>query len=90
MGRIRSFFEPVADVPMFSSGFAGAPQLYDNYEWSMMDYRMQLMKYLAQNAKGAKEDWDELEKSVVAHVADDIKVSILGRTVEMTIVKKLA
>ena len=90
MGRIRSFFEPAADVPMFSSGFAGAPQMYGNYEWSMIDYRMQLMQYRAQNANAAEEEWDELEKSVVAHVADDIKVSILGRTVEMTIVKKLA
>jgi hypothetical protein len=27
---------------------------------------------------------------VVAHVADDVKVSIRGRTVEMTPVKKLA
>ena len=37
----------------------------------------------------AKEAWDELEKSVVAKVADDVKVAIRGRTVEMTIVKKL-
>lgn len=28
--------------------------------------------------------------AVVAHVADDVKVSILGRTVEMTILKKPA
>ena len=33
--------------------------------------------------------WDELEKSVVTHVADDIKVSIRGQQVEMTILKKL-
>ena len=37
----------------------------------------------------AKEAWDELEKSVVAKVADDVNVAIRGRTVEMTIVKKL-
>ena len=33
---------------------------------------------------------DELEKSVVAHVADDVKVSIKGRVVEMIIYKKMA
>ena len=31
-----------------------------------------------------------MEKSVVANVADDVKVSIQGRTVEMAIVKALA
>ncbi len=36
-----------------------------------------------------KEAWDELEKSVVGHLADDVKVSILGREVEMTIITKL-
>ena len=91
MGKIRAFFQPTADAPMFSSGFTGgAPQMYGNFEWSMEDYREQLKRYREQNAKGAQEDWDELEKSVVAHVADDVKVSILGRTVEMTILKKLA
>ena len=38
----------------------------------------------------AKDAWDELEKSVVKHVADDIKVSIRGREAEMIIMKKLA
>ena len=91
MGKIRAFFQPSPEVPMFSSGFApGAPQMYGNYEWSMEVYREQLRQYREQNANGAREAWDELEKSVVAHVADDVRVSILGRTVEMTIVKKLA
>ncbi len=31
-----------------------------------------------------------MEKSVVSNVADDVKVSIQGRTVDMTIVKALA
>ena len=37
----------------------------------------------------AKDAWDELEKSVVGHIADDVKVFISGRTVEMTIIKKM-
>ena len=88
MGRIRSFFQPTPDVPTFNSGFAGgAPQMTGSYTWSMVDYRAQLEAYRAQNNQAAREEWDELEKSVVAHVADDVKVSILGKTVEMTIVK---
>ena len=91
MGKIRAFFQPSADAPMFTSGFAGgAPQMYGNYEWSMEDYREQLRQYRQQNAEGGQEAWDELEKSVVSRVADDVKVSILGRIVEMTIVKTLA
>ena len=90
MGKIRSFFEPADGVPMFSRGYSGgSPQMYGSYVWSMEDYREQLRQYREQGAADAQESWDELEKSVVAHVADDVKVSIRGRTVEMTILKKL-
>ncbi|MBQ3304242.1 MAG: hypothetical protein IJH03_06845 [Clostridia bacterium] len=64
--------------------------MYGSYQWSMEDYREQLRQYREQNAEGSQEAWDELEKSVVSRVADDVKVSILGRTVEMTIVKRMA
>ena len=64
--------------------------MYGNYEWSMEDYREQLRQYREQNAEGSQEAWDELEKSVVSRVANNVKVSILGRTVEMTIVKEMA
>ena len=91
MGKIRSFFEPSSSVPMFSAGFGGgSPQMYNSYVWSMEDYRDQLRQYREQNQNEAKDAWDELEKSVVGHLADDVKVSIRGRTVEMTIVKKLS
>ena len=63
--------------------------MYNSYIWSMEDYKDQLRQYAEQNQNEAKDAWDELEKSVVAHVADDVKVFIRGRTVEMTIVKKL-
>ena len=91
MGKIRSFFQPAADVPVFHSGFVGgAPQMYGSWEWSMMDYREQLIKYREQNAKAADEAWDELEKSVVSRLADEVKVSIRERDVEMVIYKKMA
>ncbi len=46
-------------------------------------------QYSETRGEDAREAWDELEKSVVAKVADDVKVSILGRVVEMIILKKL-
>lgn len=90
MGKIRSFFEPARDVPLFSSGFGGgAPQMYEHYSWSLEDYRDQLRQYREMKQDENQAAWDELEKSVVAKVADDVKISIQGRTVEMTIIKKL-
>ncbi len=91
LGWIASFFEPAAAVPMFHSAPVGAaPQMYGSLDWSMEDYRAQLQEYREQNKEGSIEAWDQLEKSVLAHVADDVKVSIRGRVVELIILKKLS
>ena len=55
----------------------------------MIKYEDALSNRVKANDDSAKEAWDELEKSVVAKVADDVKVSIRGRMVEMAIIKKL-
>ena len=89
MGKLRSFFDPTACVPVFPDMFPGAP-VSGAMNWSMVDYRALLDQGLARGDEGSQEAWDELEKSVVAHVADDVKVSIKGFTAEMTIVKKYA
>ena len=53
-----------------------------SYLWSMQ-------KYKDESEKGEKtEVWDELEKSIVANIADDIKVSIVGTSVEIIVSKK--
>ena len=91
MGKIRSFFEPVDDLPVFyDASMSPTGDVAGDAAWSMRMYREELERYMQQKRQGAEEAWDELEKSVVAHVADDVKVSIKGRTVEMTIIKKLA
>ena len=38
---------------------------------------------------GAQEEWDELEKSLVTRIADNVTVSIHGYEVELAIIKKL-
>ena len=97
MGRLRDFFDRGADedIVSFSSPLL-LPGMYEesstptlDWEWSMMRYQDALSFRIKENDAAAKEAWDELEKSVVAKVADDVKVSIRGRTVEMTIIKKL-
>ncbi len=98
MGRLRDFFDQSfdEDVASYSS-----PLLYPDvleqanthsldWEWSMMRYVDTLSNKIRDNDPAAKEAWDEMEKSVVTHVADDVRVSIKGRTVEMTIVKKIS
>lgn len=52
--------------------------------WSMEEYRKDVEKA----EKADKESWDELEKSIVANIADDIRVSMKGATVEMVIKKR--
>ena len=98
MGRLRDFFDRGADedIASFTSplllpgmyGESSTPTL--DWEWSMMEYEDALSYRVKQNDSAAKEAWDELEKSVVARVADDVRISIKGRTVEMTILKKMA
>ena len=98
MGRIRDFFDWGSDEDLTAySTSLYMPDMYEhssspalNLEWSMMRYESELTSRIGQNDTAAKEAWDELEKSVVAHVADDVLVSIRNGTVEMTIVKKLS
>jgi hypothetical protein len=97
MGRLRNFFEIGADedVAAFANPLV-LPGMYEHttsptmdWEWSMVQYEEALAAYKPEKEETAQQARDELEKSVVAHVADDIKVGIKGRTVEMTILKKM-
>ena len=51
--------------------------------WSMRSYMNAVEE---KNPNSA--EWDELEKSIVANIADDIKIAIAGNKVEMTAYKK--
>ncbi|MCR4628418.1 MAG: hypothetical protein K5760_02305 [Clostridium sp.] len=87
MGKIRTFFDPMdwADAP--------TPTTLDPmnmmFSWSMIEYRQSVKEMMEQERAGAEEAWDELEKSVVSNLADDVKVSIKGRIAEMIILKKV-
>ena len=56
------------------------------YLWSLGEYRNSVVVEKDEQA----EAWDELEKSVIASVADDVIVSVKGRKANITIVKKFA
>ena len=50
--------------------------------WSMSRYRA-----AAKEGSTPQEDWDELEKSVLGRLADDVQIGIMAQNVEMVIVK---
>ncbi len=93
MGRLRDFFEQGGQSSsLYLYGpemgeFSGNPAL--GLEWSMLAYQREL-EAASKNDEKAREMWDELEKSVVTHVADEIKVSIRGEQAEMIIYIKMA
>ena len=55
-----------------------------SYLWSLEQYR----NSVKQEAQGEK--WDELEKSVIASVADDVIVGVKGKQADIIVVKKFA
>ena len=96
MGRIRDFFDWGSDGDL--AGVHGAvlmPEMYEHssspaldWEWSMARMEAELAGRISEDS-AAKEQWDELEKSVVSHVADDVRVSIRGGKIELVILKKI-
>ncbi len=97
MGRLRDFFSrglsqdgslppsPLLAPAVFES--SSSPTL--DWEWTMTSYQAELSVLVRQKDPASCEMWDELEKSVVAHVADEVRVSIHGSDAEMIIYKKL-
>ena len=54
------------------------------YAWSMQKYKQDI-----EAAKNdAPEAWDELEKSIIANIADDVSVGVLRDKVTLTVSKK--
>ena len=95
VGRIRSALENVfLDVDAFSGGdplmescyFLGDYHDSSEYSslWTLERYRK------AVNKASKSEEWDELEKSVIASVADDIIVGVKGNRADIIVVKHFA
>jgi len=96
MGKLRNFFFQSADDEiaaysgsLLSKGIEGdGARPVTDWEWSLARYQDTLAA-MKEKEPEAAEAWDELEKSVVSSVADEVKISIKGFEAEMTIVKKL-
>jgi hypothetical protein len=95
VGKIRdsieNFFldEATTEALNLSSGAFGSGTGYSEgidyaYLWRLEEYRNSVKK------EEQAEAWDELEKSVIASVADDVIVGVKGREANIIIVKKFA
>lgn len=93
MGKIRQLFAGgmfggPAELAAMGSTFYGDIE-YGAYmvpnEWSLQRYR----EIIEAEAKKS-EQWDELEKSIVANIADDVIVGVHGNVAEVTIKKNFA
>ena len=101
MGKIRDVFETLFTMPAdssfedfsSSSGLQGMPgDMYsgpfmDTVYWTLSDYRSSVESL--DETPDKKERWDELEKSIVSNIADDVQVGVRGGHVVMTISYKI-
>lgn len=101
MGKLRDIFsralvsDELDDLPAdYATGFIlpenigfADPMAYaitaNMVTWSMQKYKSSIEDHSAEK----KEEWDELEKSIVANLADEVKIAITGDKVEMTVYK---
>ncbi len=70
------------------TGVATNPAAFSGMMWSMEDYRASLEKGKAEDA-GMLAAWDELEKSIVANIADDVIVGVDKNKVQIKMIYKL-
>ena len=54
--------------------------------WSMQKFKS-TVKEEKETSEEALEEWDELEKSIIANLADEVRIAIRGNKVEMTVYK---
>lgn len=93
MGKIREIAENMLLYSEESNGahFAHCDYLYDygiadfhyTYAWTLDHYAAQQKC----QPESAAEEWDQLEKSIVAKLADDVIVGVRGQKVEIIIKK---
>ena len=84
MGKIRDVVENLLypENAMYSASFISyqlETAVLLNDQWTLNRYR--------DAQKENEEPWDELEKSIIANLADDVTVAVKGNNVEIAIMK---
>ena len=97
LGKLRDLYERMIEPadgtlpPIYLSGWISG----DNLPVSASETIIQSSVLQAQNTwslrrcieNGPIADWDGLEKSIIANIADDVEIGIAGNRVEMTVLK---
>lgn len=92
MGKIRAAAElmlfPVGDDLMVNdfAGFEVDPSMAFSRAWSLRQYENQISRQAESDEKA--EAWDELEKSIIAKLAEDVVVGIRGKKVDIIVRKE--
>lgn len=91
VGKIRSAienlfldkeaFETHDMAKLFNAGVEYCVGLETAYSWSLNRYKSVVKEENTQ-------DWDELEKSIIANLADDVIVGVKGKRATIVVVKK--
>ncbi len=92
-------YENIMDLSQeYGGGYVdyGSMGMYGGFEgsleygmmWSLNDYRT-CLESVSEKDDASKEAWDELEKSIVANIANDVLVGVKGDKVEMTIICRM-
>lgn len=95
VGKIRSAVESLFLNDEYSQAFAMSAACIDatsgyymgtdySHYWSLGQYKNSV------KAEDKREAWDELEKSVIATIADDVIVGIKGIQADIIVIKKFA
>lgn len=88
MGKIRDVAQ---NMLLFSDGSSDPDYIHDydtkdvlyTHAWTLEYYMNQQKARLSDDS----EEWDQLEKSIVAKLADDVIVGVRGKKVEIVIIK---
>ncbi|MBO5985231.1 MAG: hypothetical protein J6Q02_00340 [Lachnospiraceae bacterium] len=102
-GKIREFLDKSFDLAYADGAYdttgcfmlglidgpmsPGAPIMMEPVTWSMDVYREGIENAKEKDGE-AQEAWDELEKSILANLADDVRVSIKGNVAEVVVEKR--
>ena len=60
----------------------------NEFSWNMKDYRNEVSEKKDLNDKASANARDDLEKSIIANIADDVTLKIDGNTVEIVVYRK--
>lgn len=83
MGKLRCAIEEAMLVKLSSGSVMSTSNSIDlpSGEWSLTEYRRQVQD------QNDKIHWDELERSIIANLADDVSVAIRSDQVEIVVAK---